>query len=918
METMVAEKPVVNFGPFSLHREERVLLRDGQPLELPPTSLEILQALVDAPGEVFGRQALISHLSSATGDTDVHRHVIRLNAALASQAGHYIAQLPGRGYLFVGSVRTPEAAAGAPLRRLGIKDVVGRDRTVAELAQWLRAQRQVTVVGPGGMGKTTVALALADALSAEMPDGVHFVDLVAIAKPGLVSTTVATALGIELRGNDMLDPMPRLRRWLEGRRVMLVLDNCEHLIDEAARLVEGLLACREVRILATSREPLRSRGENVHHLAALSCPPAHARLDASRAMTYSAVELFVRRATAAPGAFVLQNEHVADVGEICRGLDGMPMAIELAAPHVAEMGVAGLRERLSERLSALQIPVPHDSHARHQTLQATIDWSHARLGAAERSVLRRLALFRGAFPIDSALRLGMVGGLERSDALQALIGLVSKSLVSVEMVRGHVQYRLLETTRGYALAKLNEAGEFAEASDAHAEDCCLRLQEAESQWQDTPAPDWVGHHRALVDDVRAALDWSTAPGRDLLAAVRLVLTAMPLFGRLTLLLEFVPRMRDLIERVRTDRPDRPELEFRLTTALGDLVLFTEGQVQSIATYGRAYELSLSMEDPMDRTAGLAVMWVHGHFLGDYQTMYVAADRLIQQMRVAPDPPMELFSRRAMAYALHYRGDQAGAIHYTRSALATPGGGNWPGFYLFPTQIHRDVAMRFVLARALWISGQPDQARAMAAEAVDCSLRDSPASLCVAIAIGACPVALWSGDDTQAQALVDRMRDHASRHAVQFGTAWAAIFQSAIDRRRTRLPIPDAARASLKAVEKDMLTTLQVGPVDADTLARAENAQAGWCAPEVLRVQGLALQHAGASPDDHFERSLTLSQFQGANSWALRTAISQVECARGERRKKMVGGLETIYRRFTEGFETADLRAARELLESPAP
>jgi len=918
METMVAEVPVVNFGPFSLHREERLLVRDGRAIDLPPSSLEILQALVDAPGEVLGRQELISQLSDAAGDSDVHRHVLRLNAALASQAGHYIAQLPGRGYLFVGSVHAQDAEAGAPPKRLGVKDVVGREKTVTELALLMRAQRQATVVGPGGMGKTTVALALAEALSAEMTDGVHFVDLVAIARAGLVATTVATALGIELRGLDMLDPMPRLRRWLDGRRVLLVLDNCEHLIDEAARLVEGLLECRELRILATSREPLRSRGESVHHLKALSCPPEHPQLDASRALCHSAVELFVQRASDTPGVFVLQDRDAADVAAICRGLDGMPMAIELAAPHVAEMGVAGLRKHLSQRLSALQMAVPSDSHARHQTLQATIDWSHERLGSAERGVLRRLALFRGGFPIDSALRLGTLDGIERAQALRAMIGLVSKSLVSVERVRGHVQYRLLETTRSYALSKLGEAGELEAASRAHAEDCCLRLQEAESEWQNTAASVWVGHHRVLVDDVRAALDWSTAPGRDLLAAVRLALNAMPLFGRLTLLLEFVPRLRDLIERVRVDRPDRPELEFRLTTALGDLVLFTEGQVQSIATYGRAYELSLNMQDPMDRTAGLAVMWVHGHFLGDYQAMYVAADRLIEQMRVAPDPPMELFSRRAMAYALHYRGDQAGAIRYSRSALATPGGGNWPGFYLFPTQIHRDVAMRFVLSRALWISGLPDQARDMAAEAIEYSLRDSPASLCVAIALGACPVALWSGEDVQAQALVDRMRDHANLHAVQFGIAWAEIFQRAIDWRRTGLQIPDAVRASLKAVENDMLATLQEGPVDADTLARAHNAQAGWCAPEVLRVQGLALQSAGVSPDECFERSLRLAQFQGANGWALRTSISRLQGAHGARRRTLLGELEAIYRRFTEGFDTADVRAARALLETPAP
>jgi predicted ATPase len=289
------------------------------------------------------------------------------------------------------------------------------------------------------------------------------------------------------------------------------------------------------------------------------------------------VQLFVRRATAADAGFRLADDQAAEVSGVCRRLDGMPLAIELAAPHATTLGPSGLLQRLSERLAALQIPVPHDSRARHQTLQATLDWSHATLGEAERRLLRRLALFRGAFPMESALRLGLAGGgLGRDTALEALIGLVSKSMVAVQLLRGQVQYRLLETTRAYALDKLRAAGELPVVSDAHAEDCCERLHLAEEEWQGTPATEWVARHRVLIDDVRAALDWS-ATGRDLLASVRLVLTSVPLFGRLTLLTEFLPRVRQLIERVRQEAPDRPELEFRLTTALGDLVLFTEGR-----------------------------------------------------------------------------------------------------------------------------------------------------------------------------------------------------------------------------------------------------------------------------------------------------------------------------------------------------
>jgi DNA-binding winged helix-turn-helix (wHTH) protein len=393
------------FGSFRLIPAQRVLLDDGKPLRLGSRALDILITLVEHAGETISKEQLIAQTwpDTVVDDGALRVHVSALRKALGDgRAGrHYVANNPGRGYAFTAPVGR-ENTASAPVAPTGMAEagnlpaaltrIVGRDDVIAALAMQLARRRFLTIVGPGGIGKTTVAVAVADCVRASYKDGAWFVALASLSDPDLVPSAIGAALGVPPSGGDHTRA---LASWLHDRSALLVLDNCEHIIGAAAALAETLLkAAPHAGILATSREPLRAEGEWLHRLAPLELPPqAEASPTAAEALSYSAVELFNERATAATDSFVLDDTDVPAVLEICRRLDGVPLALELAAARVDTFGVRGLAARLDDRFAVLTSG-RRTALPRQQTLRATIDWSYDLLPEPERRLLRHLGLVR--------------------------------------------------------------------------------------------------------------------------------------------------------------------------------------------------------------------------------------------------------------------------------------------------------------------------------------------------------------------------------------------------------------------------------------------------------------------------------------------------------------------------------------------
>jgi predicted ATPase/DNA-binding winged helix-turn-helix (wHTH) protein len=475
------------FGRFRLVLHSRELLVDGAPVPIGNRAIDVLMALIESCGELVTKDELLSRVwpNTTVEENNLQFQISTLRKALGADRD-LIKTVCGRGYRFVAEItverratRPHEASAAVDPSSTSVvqlvdlpppgglaaprSELVGRDAQLSDVAALVAANRLVTLVGAGGIGKTRLALELARRLLTNFEDGVRVAELGPLSDPGLVLPTIATALEL---GGAAASPA-RLAAALGPRRPLLVLDNCEHVIDEVAAVTEALLhANPSLQVIATSREPLRAEGEWVYRVPPLDVPPEGAEAPED-VLQHSAAKLFMARTSAAQPVALLDRRVAAAVAKICRRLDGVPLAIELAAASAAALGVEGLASRLDDRLDLLTNG-RRTAPTRHQTLRATLDWSYELLSEPERAVMRRLAVFADDFTMEAASSVAASPEVAAADVVRCLAGLVTKSLVASDVGGPAPHYRLLETMRAYAMERLAESGEFEAVARRHA------------------------------------------------------------------------------------------------------------------------------------------------------------------------------------------------------------------------------------------------------------------------------------------------------------------------------------------------------------------------------------------------------------------------------------------------------------------
>ena len=915
-------------------------------MRLGSRALAILAALVERPGEVVSKAALMARVwpSTVVDESNLKVNMSALRSALGEgQSGRrYVATVTGHGYRFVASVRIsaphaspmPAMAAGPHNLPASSTRTIGRAGTIDALLKQLSRHRFITVVGAGGIGKTTVALAVAEALIASYDHGVWFVDLAPLRDASLVPRALASSLGLTISSQD---PVVALTAYLRDRRMLIVLDNCEHLIEAAAALTEQLIGCASgVHILATSREPLRARGERVHRLAPLGNAPASAGLTAAEALAFPAVQLFVERAIASVEDFELHDADAPVVAAICRKLDGIALAIELAATRIDAFGPRELSNLLDDRFRLLR----QDRRTvlpRHRSLAAALDWSYELLSMDERSVLNRLSVFAGAFSLESAGAVAADGRITGRDVINGIENLVAKSLVAADASGAAVRYRLLDTTRSYALQKLTDSGELATLLRRHAEHQRDILSRAAGEVEARLTADWLMDYGHAIDDVRAALGWAFSADGDAAIGVALTVAAIPLWMHLSL----IDECRVSIERAlagdglrRNDRDD-----MKLYAGLAAALLHERGPLPDVdAVWTRALQIA---ERLGDREYQLRPLWglaIARFYVGDYR---LALDLLRRYRGVATekgDVADLLSCDRLIGSTLHYLGDQREARRQLEHTLGQHL--SLQRSHIARFQYDQRVAAKYNLTNILWLSGFPDQALRMVQGALeDAEATDHAFTVCNVLIHGACPLALYVGDLATAERLVDRLHDHLAAHARVVGRAQGdclrgmlliargdraglPLLRGGIDRLsgvRFRLRYP----YFLGALALGLHAAGQAGAARTaieQALDWCERSDERWCMAELLRIQGHFLEEEGTAAaikaaESRYQRSLDWARLHGALSWELRTATS---LARLWRRQGMAGEagqlLSSVYNRFTEGFETADLRTARTLVE----
>jgi predicted ATPase/DNA-binding winged helix-turn-helix (wHTH) protein len=462
-----ADAEAILFGPFRLLPAQRLLLEGNTPVKLGSRALELLIALVEQPGELVSKNALMARVwpDTTVVEANLSVHIAALRHALRDGQGanRYLVNMPGRGYRFVAPITfeaakpsAPIAAAARGLHNLPklLTAVIGREANLEDLTGQLLQRRLITVTGPGGIGKSAIALAFAERQIDSCEDGVWLVDLAPLADARDVPGAVTAALGLPSRTDQ---PLPGLLAHLRQKRLLLVLDNCTRLVAAVAALTTDVLrSAPGVQILATSREPLRVPSEYVHRVLPLPSPSPSPRLRATEALAFSAVQLFVERLTAVLGEFALKDADAPIVADICRKLDGIPLAIEFAAARAAILGLRGVAGRVDYPLAIL-VGGHRTAPPRQQTMQAALEWSYTLLSALERSVLQRLSLFDDPFTFQAAAAVAADGGCQESEIINILLELVAKSLVMADIQGSEPRLWLLGTTRAFARTMLSES-----------------------------------------------------------------------------------------------------------------------------------------------------------------------------------------------------------------------------------------------------------------------------------------------------------------------------------------------------------------------------------------------------------------------------------------------------------------------------
>lgn len=942
--------PCIAFGPFCVDAASRLLTKQGVPLEIGGRALDLLIALVEQPGRVVSKRDLLKQVwpDAVVEEGSLRFHMTSLRRILGDgqDGARYIATQVGVGYAFVAPVErlparrrrvdSPVAADAKPetlypprtVARLPPRPrLIGRDEDVQRVLDRLRQPGLFTIVGPGGVGKTSLAVEVAHRLAEGRPDRVGFVDLAQVEHASLALSALAGALDIPVQAED---PLYVLLAHLRGQTLLLVIDNCEHVVDTISDIVERIRdEAPGVSVLATSREPLRVRDEQLHWLGSLDFPDESESLPLDRLMAFPAIRLFVDRAAAGNASFAVDAAAAGLIADMCRRLDGMALPIELAAVRVATHGIQATHAMLGERFS-LGWSGRRTALPRQQTLRATLDWSYGLLSSIERLMFDRLAVFVGPFSLQAASQVAADALLDPVTAAATLDELAAKGLVAVDHSEATQSYRLLEMTRAYAREKLAARGE----AEMHA----LAFRHAAfhtrllSELGQSPDEvfDGVARLANQLGNIRSALEWSFGPQGDPGLALPLAAASAPMFLQFSLLIECRTWCSRAIELLELGYHGTP-VELELQAALGFVLMFTRGNSEAAEkALLRAMQIAVALEDHWSQLRLLGRLQIFYERIGDFASSLAWAEKAIEVGNTIGEAEAIGVAASLAGVSHHLLGNQQLARVELEKSLR----------HSLPSRRSRTIHDGFdhrnrtglALARTLWLQGFPDQARRWADEVErEAAALAHPVTHCIALVWTLC-IYIWTGDLDKAGKSLETFTKIAETHV--FGPYIAASLgmKAAIAIRAGQagdaVSQLEESLARLHGMRYELLnTSFEIALIEGlildseyqRALAVAERS-IGHCRKsgdafalaELLRLKGVIL--AALHPDDAalaagmFDESLALARQQGARAWEWRTSMELVRLALGQGRTTEARNvLRGCREQLSEGFDSMDLQ-----------
>lgn len=877
------------FGAFTIWETQRRIERHGHAVRLGSRAFDLLLYLLKRPGQLISKDELLAAVWAGlvVEDGSVRVHMSLLRKALGKPGPDdgcktWITTVPQRGYRFNGRVvceRPDGAQSGMAFStkcfiRLPARftELVGRDADVDKVVEAFDHHRLVTIVGPGGIGKTSVAIAAAGRSRNLKPGSeIAFADLAPLISADHVVGAIARSVGVAA---DLPDPIDAITQQLAGADAGLLIDNCEHVIDSlASPIIRLLTAIPGLRILATSREPLRVPGEYVLRLTPLAIPAAE-RLTLAQALECPSVKLLVERAKDA-GAKIFSESDSPALAKLSRQLDGIPLAIELVAARLGVQSVHDLTLRLEERLLSLGNRAAVE---RHRSLAAALDWSIALLSDAESRTFRRLSLFRGRFNVDSAITVSAID-MEPDAVFDALISLANKSLVSFDGNDSIAPYHLLDTTRSHAAALLAESGERPALELRYARLVLDLMKTATAQLSTLARQDWNDRYADCLNDVRFALKICLAEQPDAKIAVELLMASAPLWFILSQVVEYCDGVEEALVLVERQPTPDEEAIASLLTKLIVVLPHTELDPHLDAACKKAIAGAQASKSHLLELQARWGQSMYSIYRGHYAAALRQSEALLEVVRSWPtDPAFLHMALRMNAYADYYCGNFRIARQHCMESIRI-------SRTLRRTRAHMvgvepTVSALTLLSLILWIRGEFARALRTARNAIRRAESIGHAvSLCVAL-YGGCAVALWSGELKLARTWVAMMKGEARRTGLVRWLNYAEWFSQGL-----KLSLEQETGAYAREVSdqistydaphKEMLVTFCVDLVDDAMIARVDAGEGLWSAAEVWRAVGRHNEQRGMLDDAErsYQRALDTSREQGAKAWEQRAALS---------------------------------------------
>jgi predicted ATPase/DNA-binding winged helix-turn-helix (wHTH) protein len=943
-ENLQANEAVV-FGPFTLFVAERLLKRGVETLPIGGRAFDLLITLVERAGEVVTQKELRARVwpGITVDDANLRVNVAGLRKVLGDRRGgtRYIANVAGRGYCFVAPIQRQQqeilpakARVGSPrspMLPLRLQRLIGRDETVVTLRAMVLAQRIVSIVGPGGIGKTTLAVAVAHAMMTDFDGAICFVDFAAINDAALVIPAVASAVGCLPQTQDSIT---FLLDFLVQQRIVLVFDSCEHVVEAIAALTESIFnRAPSIHVIATSREALQIQSENTHRLEPLGVPSREEQITRADVLAYPALQLFIERAADSGYDQELTEADVPIVASICQQLDGIPLAIELAASQVRQYGIQGVAGLISDRLVLFW--QGRRGTSRHQTLWRTIDWSYNLLSEYEKTVLCRLSLFVGPFTLEAAAAVADDSDRQAGQIINVLTKLVDKSLLLVSAGDNQSGYRLLDTMRAYAAVRLAERMEENVVARRHAR----HYAESLSGTSFGPAQDQsLSAYAWQIAEIRAALRWSFSPCGETSVGVALAVSATLLFRKLSMLSECRHWCRKAISALEeVDRGTERELTLQASLAMSSM--FAQGDSEEVNdALERGIALAYELRDTEQLPHLLAGLNLFRMRIGDFAGALAAAEQYSVVASESGGPREQVVGEWMLGGSHHLIGNQADAQRYyengfERAAAFGVGRSDYFGF-------DHELWARIGLAKTLWLRGFPDRAAHFARRGIEFARGGGhPVTLCICLIYGV-EVYLWRGDEQVASELIDGLLSVAEKSSLApyHACGLARLGELLIVRGETAAGIEHLRRArKVLAAERNYILWPRISRTLAEgfirggrseealdlieaAVASAKQGAGTFELPDLLRAKAkvlLALSpENSAAAESLIMASLDWARKQSALGWELRSAIALFRLWSDQGRASLARHmLANVYERFTEGFETSDLRAARVLLET---